>query len=200
MGQGILLAIEGIDGAGTTTQTGLLMEHLASRGRHAVQTAEPSRGPIGKLARAALANEDGTGDDTLALLFAADRLDHLTREITPALIKGAVVVSDRYLLSSLAYQSTRLPLAWVESLNARAKKPDASILIKVDPAIALERRRKRGGAVERFDDDKHQRAIAEAYDALFARRDLGPTYVIDGNPEPRTVARAVADLVDRLIG
>src|SRR5262249_58217852 len=93
----MLVVLEGLDGAGTTTQTSRLIEHLRARGRDAHATREPSDGPIGRLLRAFLAGAHGPVDaTTMALLFAADRADHLAREVEPALARGAIVVSDRW--------------------------------------------------------------------------------------------------------
>src|SRR5438552_7626627 len=100
------MVIEGIDGAGTTTQTRLLTDWLRGRGLAAHRTREPSDGPIGRLIREILGQPPGamTGGP-MALLFAADRLDHLAREIEPALARGEQVLCDRYYHSSFAYQA-----------------------------------------------------------------------------------------------
>lgn len=162
--QGLLIAVEGIDGAGTTTQCRMLAEWLRSRGRAAHATREPSTGPIGALLREVLGGRHAPVDrGAVALLFAADRLDHLAREVAPALAGGAVVVSDRYVLSSLAYQSVDLPRDWVAALNARARPADLTILVEVPVATAAARRRARGGADELFDADDFQRKVAAAY-------------------------------------
>ncbi len=200
MAAGFLLALEGIDGSGTTTQAVRLVAHLERRGRPAHRTAEPSRGPIGSLIRGALGDARSLGDEPLALLFAADRLDHLEREIGPALDEGRVVVTDRYLLSSLAYQGSYLPLDFVLAVNGRARRPDASILLRVSAETAGRRRAARGGDRERFDDFARQRAIADAYDRAFALEGVGPTYVIDAEPPVEDVGDALERLVDRLIG
>lgn len=105
------VVLEGLDGAGTTTQTKLLVERLTARGIPAIATHEPTSGPIGTLIRRALRHdwprpegELGSVEPpswaTLALLFAADRLEHLQRVVDPALAQGKVVVSDRYDLST----------------------------------------------------------------------------------------------------
>src|SRR5690349_6199392 len=100
-GSGLLIAVEGADGAGTTTQCRRLVDWLRASGREAHLTREPSTGPVGALIRQVLAGTHASFDPTaLALLFAADRLDHIAREIAPARDRGAVVVTDRYVLSS----------------------------------------------------------------------------------------------------
>jgi dTMP kinase len=112
--EGQFIVIEGVDGAGTTTQTGLLVQALRGRGLPVRSTREPSDGPIGTMLRQILTGRivvpgmSGTRPPTwttMALLFAADRLDHLEAEVVPNLMDGVTVVSDRYDLSSIAYQS-----------------------------------------------------------------------------------------------
>ena len=147
--RGRFIVIEGIDGAGTTTQARRLGERLREAGRKVHVTAEPSGGAIGALVRQVLSGRlrgrapDGPFDaEALALLFAADRLDHARAEIEPALQAGIDVVSDRYTLSSLAYQSlTTGDARWVDQVNARAPAPDVTILLRVVPAVAFARRR-----------------------------------------------------------
>ena len=163
-GPGRFVVLEGIDGSGTTTQAARLAASLRELGHAVVSTREPSDGPIGVLVRQALTRRlVGLSDRVLALLFAADRLDHLASVVEPALAEGKVVVSDRYVLSSLAYQGMRLPLAWVEALNAAARPADLTLFLEVDPRTAARRRHGRGGTEELFDADEVQRAVARAY-------------------------------------
>src|SRR3989442_1021120 len=100
---GRFIVLEGIDGAGTTTQTVELSVALRKDGRKVVVTREPSGRWVGQLIREVLVGQKMFPPAAVALLFAADRLDHLEREIKPALAGGEDVISDRYLLSSLAY-------------------------------------------------------------------------------------------------
>lgn len=197
MTRGPLIALEGIDGSGTTSQGERLAERLRATGHTVHLTAEPSTGPVGRLIRDALAKRQAISDRVLAVLFAADRLDHLEREVEPHLEAGELVLTDRYLLSSLAYQSVANPLDWVVTLNDRAVRPDASILLRVAPEVAAARRAERGGAEELFDAAERQRAVAEAYDRVFERNDVGPTLVIDADRDFDTVAR---DLLDAVLG
>ncbi|MCC6214356.1 MAG: dTMP kinase [Polyangiaceae bacterium] len=174
---GRFVVLEGIDGAGTTTQARRLVDALRERGVDARLTAEPSAGPVGSLIRLALARRvvvaDAAGSRppgwaTLALLFAADRLDHVEQEIAPALAAGAVVVCDRYDLSSLVYQSCTSPegdgaLPFVRAVNARALRPDLVFVLDVPPAVAAGRRAARGAPPELFERDSLQARLARGY-------------------------------------
>lgn len=174
--KGRFIVLEGVDGCGSTTQTRRVVERLQSAGRDARSTCEPSEGPVGKLIRAALERRltasDGSARrfdwSTLALLFAADRLDHVESSVAPALAEGAAVVSDRYTLSSIVYQSVTAPgvpdaVAWISSLNRAALRPDLTVVLDVPADLAAERRRARGGPEELFDALSLQERLAAAY-------------------------------------
>ena len=167
MPTGKLIVLEGIDGSGTTTQGRLLCEWLAARGVAVHLTREPSDGPVGLLIRQILHGAHAPVDgDTMALLFAADRVDHLAREILPTLRRGTHVVTDRYYHSSLAYQAIEADRTWVEELNRRAGRPDVTFLLDV-PAEEAERRRAAAGRPEeRYDRLEAQQRIAENYRRL----------------------------------
>jgi len=142
---GRLIVIEGLDGAGTTTQTKRVVAYLESKGVRAHATREPSDGPIGKLIREMLTGGhaiagQSLSQSTFGLLFAADRLDHLQREVEPAIADGVTVISDRWYHSSLAYQGTGADRDWITTLNARARRPDLTIFLKVRPEVAAKRR------------------------------------------------------------
>ncbi|MEZ4269880.1 MAG: dTMP kinase [Myxococcota bacterium] len=198
MERGFLIALEGIDGAGTTTQRELLAKALAERGLSVHETMEPSRGPIGQFIRTILTGELTMDDASLALLFAADRLDHLKRDIEPALEAGKIVISDRYLLSSLAYQGSTLPRSWVSQLNDRARHADLTILLRVTAQTANARRKARGLADERFDAATIQERIACEYDHL-VETSAQPIEVIDGNRSLEAVAASILASVESLL-
>lgn len=174
---GVFVVVEGIDGSGSTTHTKLLGKALRQRGLKVLETCEPSPGPIGSLIRQVLSRRlfvpDATGPrafawSTMALLFAADRMDHLDSTIVPALREGIVVVSDRYDLSSLAYQSVTAPtgdkvVPWIRELNAAALRPDITVVIDVAVEVAEERRRSRGGMEEIFESRELQARLCEVY-------------------------------------
>lgn len=168
------IVLEGIDGSGTTTQLDRVAGALTARGRRVHATREPSTGPIGRLLREILLGghrlPDGAGVDGLAmaLLFAADRRDHLAREVEPALASGADVISDRYLLSSLAYQAQEADRAWVAGLGRDLRVPDLTLLLDVPVPVAAARRRAAGRPDERYDADDIQLRVASRYRELVA--------------------------------
>lgn len=196
----IFVALEGIDGSGTTTQLGRLVAHLETRGRRAHATREPSTGPVGRLLRELLlgrhALPDGAPADgqAMALLFAADRRDHLRREIEPQLAAGVDVVTDRYLMSSLAYQAEEADRDWVAGLARGVRPSDVTILLDVPVSVAAERRRAAGRITERYDDDAVQARVAESYRRLAAAD--ASVVVLDGRGSIDAVAAEIAGVVD----
>ncbi|MFT4975060.1 MAG: dTMP kinase [Myxococcota bacterium] len=171
--RGIFIVIEGLDGSGGTTQTALLCDWLTQTGRWAevFTTREPSQGPVGMFIRASLqltGSATELGDAVLPYLFAADRRDHLDREVIPALQRCAAVVSDRYYHSSLAYQSLSVGLARVIRLNSDFRKPDLTIFLDLSPEECLERIIARGSALERFETLDRLRSISEAYESVLS--------------------------------
>jgi dTMP kinase len=176
---GFFIVIEGIDGCGSTTHSKLLAKTLRGAGRDVVHTCEPTAGPIGSMIRQVLQHRlfvpDVSGPrtfawSTMALLFAADRLDHLDSTVLPALRDGAVVISDRYDLSSVAYQSATAPggeavVPWIRQLNSCALRPDLTVVINVPLEVAEARRESRGGKEEIFEN----RAIQERLVGLYQR-------------------------------
>lgn len=203
---GRLVVLEGLDGAGTTTQARLLGEALRGEGRRVHVTAEPSGGPAGALVRQILtrrvAAPEGAFDPAaLALLFAADRLDHVAAEIAPKLRAGLDVVSDRFTLSSLAYQGvTTGDMDWVDRLNARAAVPDVTIFLRVRADVAFRRRQAATVDREIFEVGAFQRRVAESYDRAIVRlRAQGQRVVeVDGEAPVAAVAAAVRAEVARL--
>lgn len=175
---GRFIVIEGIDGAGTTTQVGRLVDRLRKKNVPARGTREPSDGPVGTLIRQVLAGRvvvpggRAPGWATMALLFAADRVDHVEAEIEPALANGGVVISDRYDASSLAYQSVTsggggdAAVKWIAEINLQARRPDLTIVLDVSADIAGARREARGEPAQLYEQNETQRALAVFYKDL----------------------------------
>jgi dTMP kinase len=207
---GLFVVVEGIDGCGSTTHAKLLAKAIKRRGAEVVLTCEPSSGPIGSLIRQVLQRRlfvpDATGprnfaSSTMALLFAADRMDHLDSTVAPALRAGSVVVSDRYDLSSLAYQSVTAhngpeAIPWIRELNAQALRPDVTIVIDVPAEVAEERRRVRGGVEEMFEARELQARLATVYARA---EELVPTDRVLHVPGVGEVQAVAARLFETLI-
>ena len=190
MSRGRFIVLEGIDGAGTTTLSEKLQEWLASKGIKAVITREPSDGPVGVLIRNALRGRiqlpeaAGGGhlpQETIALLFAADRIDHLASEIQPALMQGTWVISDRYVDSSVAYQGTLIDIDWVDVINRYAVTPDLTLFLDVDVDTALGRIGATRVQRDIFETSELLVRVAEGYRQHYQkpRPDMA---VLDSNP------------------
>ncbi len=195
---GRFIVLEGLDGAGTTTQVACLAARLTAAGRTVLTTAEPSDLPLGRLIRETLkGHPDAPSRRALPWMFAADRADHLFRRVGPAIARGADVVSDRYLHSSLAYQSLELPMQDVHVLNQTFPTPHIVLFLRVPVDVALARIANRGQTTEIYEREEALRKVSKAYDqALLLRRSVGDRIEeIDGTTSPDTVADAVWALV-----
>ena len=132
---GAFICIEGLDASGKTTHARRLVQSLGERGLDAVYTTEPSTGEIGEFVRRRILQRRRRVPSVVeALLFAVDRVVHVEKKIEPALREGRIVVSDRYVYSSLAYQGAAgLDMKWIEEINRFALLPDLAIYIDVPP-------------------------------------------------------------------
>jgi dTMP kinase len=197
--RGLFLVFEGIDGAGTTSQQAWLCQHLIERGFQVHKTAEPTSNPVGRLIREVLRGHHAPfSPHALALLFAADRADHLAREIEPALAEGKIVVCDRYILSSLAYQTVAgVPKAIVAEANATFRIPDLTVYFDLPVEVAAQRRAKRAQAQEIFEVDDFQRGVASLYQSQArAWQELGrPVRFLDAAQTFESVSAQLVALV-----
>lgn len=165
------IVFEGIDGAGTTTQAGLLVEELRRRqpDREIVQTREPWDHALTKRIRSWLAEENPPWE-ALLHAFVLDRHVHLRELVEPALERGAIVVCDRYKLSTLVYQPMNNPLDLVERLIASAREPDLYLLLDVDVEAAAMRLAARSSTRDAYERNlETQRTVAEGYRKAAAR-------------------------------
>jgi dTMP kinase len=160
--KGVFICIEGLDGSGKTTHAHRLVQNLQKQGLDAVYTTEPSRGEFGRFIRTSVLQGKKRAPRVVeALLFAVDRVDHVEKEVKPALEAGKIVVSDRYVYSSLAYQGAAgLDLKWIEEINQRALPPDLAIYINVPPEVVVKRIRRKRSVMERLET---QRRVKEVY-------------------------------------
>ena len=140
MRRGLLIAFEGIDGTGKSTQLRLLAEYLRTKGFEVIETCEPTNGPYGQQIRKLYRNRRAVDLDEELQLFVDDRKEHVEQVIAPALARGAVVLTDRYYFSSAAYQGAAGgDVAAIFAANRFAPEPDLVLLMALDPAKALER-------------------------------------------------------------
>ena len=192
--KGIFIVIEGLDGSGKTTQAILLAKKL-SENHKIFLTAEPSRGKTGVFIRESCLYEDKRlPTEAEALLFAADRIEHMYSEVKPALDEGKLVICDRYIYSSLAYQgSAGLSLEWIKTINARSLQPDFSIFIDVAPERVIERLQRKKSVMETLET---QTKVREVYLKYVAKGEL---IRIDGDKPKDAVAEALYAKVSGLL-
>jgi dTMP kinase len=207
--RGRLITVEGVEGAGKSTQTERLRGWLAARGVAVVATAEPDGTSLGAGLRRLLGEVDRVEPLTEALLFAASRAEHVRRVIRPALATGTVVLCDRYVDSTTAYQGhgRGLALEVVAELNRLATDgvwPELTVVLDLDVGEGLRRARARRGAVagcdpfERLALEFHER-VRKGYWAI-RDREPGRVVLVDADrPEP-VVAAEIAAVVGARLG
>src|SRR5690554_4526933 len=205
--------IEGLDGAGTTTQTAALAERLQGEGWGVSTSCEPSQGPIGTLIRQMLTGRvvvpDASGGrpvgrETLALLFAADRLDHIEAQVEPALAAGCVAISDRYYHSSLVYQGDidgqdQVDYGWVRELNARARVPDVTIFLEASVEVCMSRLSGRGGQRELYETREKLGRLERRYEEVMTMlaTEGQPIVRLDAALDREALAEAIWEVVER---
>jgi len=189
--RGKFICIEGLDASGKTTHAYKLVRSLLERGYEALYTTEPSSGQIGKFVRSyILQRKERVPTVVEALLFAVDRVDHIERTIKPGMKEGKIVVSDRYLYSSLAYQGAAgLDLNWINEINEFALSPDLAIYLDVPPEIVIKRLKRKKSVMENLHT---QRRVQEVYMKLVNERHL---VLINGNRAKHKVANDVLSTV-----
>jgi dTMP kinase len=189
--KGVFICIEGLDASGKTTHAHRLVRNLRRKGFDAVYTTEPSRGEIGRFIRTYILQRKRRVPSVVeALLFAVDRVDHVEKEIKPALENGKIVVSDRYVYSSLAYQGAAgLDLKWIEEINRLALPPDLAIYIDVPPEVVVKRLRRKKSVMERLET---QRKVREVYMKFLKNGKLVP---VDGNRRKDEVAKDILKVI-----
>lgn len=203
---GLWITLEGGDGSGKTTQATLLAEWLQAQGRTVVHTREPGGTDVGQLIRNIVLHHRGDiAPRAEALLYAADRAHHVATIVKPALARGDVVLQDRYLDSSVAYQGAGrvLDAQQVRDVSLWASEgalPDVTVLLDLDPVVARERL---DGAEKPFDrleaerDEFHQRVRAAYLDLAAAEPER--FLVMDASATPQEVAQAIRERISPLL-
>lgn len=194
---GTFIVVEGGDGAGKTSLVQALARELTRRGVPASVTEEPSRGPMGRLLREALAGRGALVEgppmspQEWALLYAADRAHHLRAGVLPALARGEVVVCSRYTLSSLAYQGPALGMEWVATANVHAPAPDVLLYLDVPAEVGVARV-EAGRTPDAFENGARAREAAAGYARGLAHLEAQGVRVarVDASQSQEVVLRA----------
>jgi len=202
---GLFVTFEGGDGVGKSTQAALLAARLEAAGRTVVRTREPGGTDLGVQLRQLLQHQPGHIDPRAeALLYAADRAHHIATVVRPALAAGSVVLQDRYLDSSIAYQGAGRVLEpqAIRDLSLWATDgllPDLTILLDLDPELGAVRRA--GGEYDRMEAESldFHRRVRDGYLAL-AAAEPGRFLVLDATQAPEALAEQIAERVLGLLG
>ncbi|RJS88520.1 dTMP kinase [Candidatus Bathyarchaeota archaeon] len=195
--KGLFIVFEGIEGSGKTTHAKALKKWLEEKraGYKVEFFKEPTSFPIGSLIKRVLNKEVVVAEEALPLLFAADRADHTIRHITPALEKGSIVICDRYVFSSLAYQGggmkVKFDIKWLKEINKFIIEPDIVFFLDVPPEEGLKR-------ISRVNDDRYfydlevQKRIRETYyNVLNLNWPISDSYLIKRYSMPRKLVSKV---------
>lgn len=205
MDKGLLIALEGIDGSGHSTQARMLREYLEkyyspsnSDEPIAVLSQEPTDGPVGGEIREYLSKRLEVGPETLALMFAADRKDHVENLLENHIQNGKIVILDRYVLSSLAYQGVEVEDdEWLFQINSKVMMPDVTILLDVSVAEAKRRMERDRLKTEMFETEENLRRVRSKYKS--AKDDLiergYDVRIIDGENSKEYVNSEILDII-----
>jgi dTMP kinase len=195
---GCLIAFEGIDGAGKSTQAAMLRDRVEQVGHTTWLTSEPTRGVIGQLIREVLSGRVAMTEEALTVLYAADRLEHVSGSggILDWLQKVDAVICDRYVLSTYAYHSQHLDLNWIIDVNElawRLCQPYLTFYLDVLPEVAISRLANRERDPERYETIEKLRAISAAYTNILTRSVVGghSVVIVDGAQDPTQIADEV---------
>lgn len=202
MRKNLFLAFEGIDGSGKSTQSKLLEEKLMEKGLTIYHTTEPTDNPIGLMIRKIFKHEMEADHRTIAGLYVADRLDHLTNSkngLLKKLEEGVTVITDRYYFSSYAYQGTHMPIDWVIAANSQSAallRPDLNIFIDVSPEICMTRLTKNRTQIELYESLENLKNVRAKYiDAFEKLQHEEKIFIVDGN---RTIKEIFADIWEKV--
>ncbi|OQY36871.1 MAG: dTMP kinase [Spirochaetaceae bacterium 4572_7] len=193
------VVLEGLDGSGTTTQLNILTKMLEKDAISIIRTFEPTDNPIGKLIRRVLRKELSLEPKSVSKLFVADRHEHIygANGIVKNTSKGNLVLCDRYLFSSLAYQSPECGFDYVKNINEGFPLPEHLFFFNVDVDICQERIVKRGDAKELFDAHEYQLKVHKNYlKALELYKDSKMNiHIIDGTKSPKEISNEIYSII-----
>ena len=200
---GRLIVLEGIDGAGKTTQASLLEAHLRAKGREVCRTAEPTPFPTGVALREALSGKTKKSECEMAVMFVQDRIAHNihpTEGIEAWLTRGVDVICDRYYYSTLAYQGQSTDYEWVKGMNLscpQIRRPDLCIYLDLTPEQSMERIQRGRDRVEIYENTETLARVRNAFFSVFDDlRETDRIAIVDAYRSPEAIAEEIAMLSD----
>lgn len=193
---GLFIDIEGLDGSGASTQVELVRQRLLRDGFSAYTTKEPTDNVIGGLIRGALTGVYKLPPDSLQLLFVADRRHHLEREIIPVLNNGNILITDRFLWSTIAFGAIKLSRRWLLQIHHYCFLPDLSIFLRVSPKTCIKRIKDDRFDFELFEEEDKLWRVWEGYEWL-AKKFPKEIKIIDGELNSREITNEIIRLVER---
>jgi dTMP kinase len=191
---GLFIALEGLDGAGISTQAQMLDDRIKAQGYKTLLTKEPTNNIIGGLIRGQLTNDWKTGMEALQLLFSADRAHHLEREIIPALKAGRVVICDRYVFSTIAYGAVETSREWLIKINEPFIAPDMALILSISPEESTRRIRESRFRMELFEEREERRRILDTYKWIAEHFDR--VKVINAERPVKEISDDIFDIVE----
>lgn len=203
--KGKFIVFEGTDGSGKSTQMRMLGDYLSERGVPCYLTHEPTDSVYGKLLRDCMSGRTDADERVIALLFAADRVDHIQSPLNgmkKKLEEGTFVLCDRFFFSSFAYNGGLVPLDWVIELNRPAMEllpPDLVLYLDLDPEEGMRRISHRGER-ERYETLERQKLIREKYFEVFRRFSEFNVSVVESERDRAETQTQIRRAVDRLMG
>ncbi len=204
--KGRFIVLEGIDGSGKSTQAKRIAERLADLKVPVAPTFEPSEGPIGTMVRQMLSGRMITDQRTIALLFAADRTDHLVNPengVCRHLDQGRIVICDRYYFSSYAYHSQYVDMDWVIRINAESAeilRPDLNVFVDVEPKVCLDRILSARDCLDIYEKNEILEKVRKNYLTAFERmKHEEHVVVVDGNGSEQEVEDRIWEQVKQIL-
>lgn len=201
----LFIAFEGIDGSGKSTQVKLLSDHLRRKGHKTYCTFEPTNSPIGSVINNIFNHRIEADHRVIAGLFVADRLDHLLNKTNGMLKKledGFTVITDRYYLSSYAYQGAHMPIDWVieaNSLSAKLLRPHLNIFIDITPEESMHRINRERSSVELYETLENLKKVRDKYfEAIEKVGSEEKIFIVDGRLAVNEIAALIREKVDSL--
>jgi len=197
--RGKFIVLEGLDGSGQSTQVERVAAALAKRGVRVLTTKEPTDGVVGSLIREVLQFQRRVDPRTLQRLFVADREEHLRNVIIPHLERGVVVISDRYVFSTVAFGSLDVPVQDLLRWNADFPLPDLTIILKVPPRVCVERMRRSRAALELFEEEKKLMRVWKTYERLAGWFRSGAV-IVGGERDREEITEEILEVIQERLG